>query len=221
MYSVIGVDVRGHKDVLGLWISETESAHFWLSVLDEVKGRGVEDILIACMDGLKGLKEAIEAVFPRTQTQRCIIHLVRNATKYVSSKERKSFCKDLKQIYHAASKQAAQTAFENQKANWDDKSPLAVRVWENNIEQVYQLLEFPKEIRKIIYTTNAVESYNSQLRKVSRSKAAFPNDTAVMKLFYLRTMDIVKKWTRSVHNWSQVLNQLVIIYGERMSKFLE
>jgi putative transposase len=221
VYSVIGVDLKGRKDVLGLWMSETESAHFWLSVLDELKGRGVQDIFIACMDGLKGLQEAIEAVFPRTQTQRCIIHLIRNATKYVNTKERKTFCADLKKIYDAASKQAAETAFENLRATWGKTNPLAVGVWENNIDQVYRLFDFPQEIRKIIYTTNAVESYHSQLRKVSRGKAAFPNDEAVMKLFYLRTVDIVNKWNRSMKNWSQVLNQLVILFEDRVRKYLQ
>jgi transposase-like protein len=172
------------------------------------------------MDGLKGLPEAIEAVFPRTQTQRCIIHLIRNATKYVNTKERKNFCADLKKVYHASSKQAAETAFENLRATWGKTNPLAVRVWENNIDQVYQLFKYPQEIRKIIYTTNAVESYNSQLRKVSRGKAAFPNEESIMKLFYLRTVDVVKKWGRSMQNWSQVLNQLVILYEDRVSKYL-
>ena len=220
VYSVIGIDLKGHKDVLGLWMSETESAHFWLSVLDELKGRGVQDILIACMDGLAGLPEAIEAVFPRTKTQRCIIHLIRNATKYVSHKDRKAFCADLKEIYNAASKQAAEIAFESLRTNWGEKYPLAVRVWENNLEHVFHLFEYPQEIRKIIYTTNAVESYNSQLRAVCRGKASFPNEEAVMKLFYLRTVDVVKKWNKSMHNWSQVLNQLVILFGERVGKFL-
>lgn len=220
LYTVIGINLKGQKDVLGLWVSETESAHFWLSVLDELKGRGVEDICIACMDGLKGLQEAIEAVFPQVKTQRCIIHLIRNATKYVSTKERKAFCTDLKEIYHAPSRQSAQMAFDNLKSQWGEKNPLAVRIWESNIEQVYQLFDYPQEIRKIIYTTNAIESYNSQLRAVSRSKAAFPNDEAVIKLFYLRTLDVVKNWTRSIQNWSQVLNQLVILFEDRVTRFL-
>lgn len=220
VYTVVGIDLKGRKDVLGLWLSETESAHFWLSILDELKGRGVEDIFIACIDGLSGLREAIEAVFPRTKTQRCIIHLIRNSTKYVSNKDRKGFCGDLKEIYNAASKQLAETAFEALKANWEVKCPLAVRVWESNIESVFQLFEFPQEIRKIIYTTNAIESYNSQLRAVSRGKASFPSDESVLKLFYLRTMDVVKKWNRSIQNWSQVLNQLMILFGERVNKYL-
>lgn len=220
VYTVVGIDLNGRKDVLGLWVGETESAHFWLSVLDELKGRGVEDILIACMDGLSGLREAIEAVFPKTKTQRCIIHLIRNATTHVSYKDRKGFCADLKEIYSAASKQLAETAFEALKSNWKGKYPLAVRVWESNIENVFQLFEYPQEIRKIIYTTNAIESYNSQLRSVSNGKASFPNDEAVMKLFYLRTVDVVKKWNRSIHNWAQVLNQLMIIFGDRVGKFI-
>lgn len=138
----------------------------------------------------------------------------------MSHKDRKVFCADLKEIYNAASKQAAELAFEALRTNWQEKYPLAVRVWENNAEHVFHLFEYPQEIRKIIYTTNAVESYNSQLRSVCRGKASFPNEEAVMKLFYLRTVDVVKKWNKSVHNWSQVLNQLVILFGERVGKFL-
>ncbi len=148
--------------------------------------------------------------------------MIRNSTKYVTTKDRKTICHDLKEMYNAVSLQSAQSAFEKLKETWGSSNPLAVRVWENNIEheQVYQLFEFPQEIRKVIYTTNAVESYNSQLRKVSNGKGAFPNDQAVMKLFYLRTIDIVKKWTRNMHNWSQILNQLVILYEVRITKYI-
>ena len=220
VYCVIGVSLEGHKDVLSLSIGEAESASYWMSLLDELKARGVQDICIACVDGLSGFKQAIQAVFPHALVQRCLVHLILQSTKFVSYQYRKSFCYDLKQIYQAISKSAAEQAFETFKEKWNRLVPLAVRVWENNIEEVYQLFKFPKEIRKMIYTTNAIESYNSQLRKVLKGKGAFPNETSVMKLIYLQTIEVTKKWQRQISNWSQILNQLLILYPDRLTPYL-
>ncbi|MEE1236834.1 MAG: IS256 family transposase [Turicibacter sp.] len=220
VYCVIGVSLEGRKDVLSLSIGEAESASYWMSLLDELKARGVQDICIACVDGLSGFKQAIQAVFPHALVQRCLVHLIRQSTKFVSYQDRKSFCYDLKQIYQAISQSAAEQAFETFKEKWNRLVPLAVRVWENNIEEVYQLFKFPKEIRKMIYTTNAIESYNSQLRKVLKGKGAFPNETSVMKLIYLQTIEVTKKWQRQISNWSQILNQLLILYPDRLTPYL-
>ena len=220
VYCVIGVSLEGHKDVLSLSIGEAESASYWMSLLDELKARGVQDICIACVDGLSGFKQAIQAVFPHALVQRCLVHLIRQSTKFVSYQDRKSFCYDLKQIYQAISQSAAEQAFKTFKEKWNRLVPLAVRVWENNIEEVYQLFKFPKEIRKMIYTTNAIESYNSQLRKVLKGKGAFPNETSVMKLIYLQTIEVTKKWQRQISNWSQILNQLLILYPDRLTPYL-
>lgn len=220
VYCVIGVSLEGHKDVLSLSIGEAESASYWMSLLDELKARGVQDICIACVDGLSGFKQAIQAVFPHALVQRCLVHLIRQSTKFVSYQDRKSFCYDLKQIYQAISQSAAEQAFQTFKEKWNRLVPLAVRVWENNIEEVYQLFKFPKEIRKMIDTTNAIESYNSQLRKVLKGKGAFPNETSVMKLIYLQTIEVTKKWQRQISNWSQILNQLLILYPDRLTPYL-
>ena len=220
VYCVIGVSLEGRKDVLSLSIGEAESASYWMSLLDELKARGVQDICIACVDGLSGFKQAIQAVFPHALVQRCLVHLIRQSTKFVSYQDRKSFCYDLKQIYQAISQSAAEQAFQTFKEKWNRLVPLAVRVWENNIEEVYQLFKFPKEIRKMIYTTNAIESYNSQLRKVLKGKGAFPNETSVMKLIYLQTIEVTKKWQRQLSNWSPILNQLLILYPDRLTPYL-
>ena len=220
VYCVIGVSLEGRKDVLSLSIGEAESASYWMGLLDELKARGVQDICIACVDGLSGFKQAIQAVFPHALVQRCLVHLIRQSTKFVSYQDRKSFCYDLKQIYQAISQSAAEQAFQTFKEKWNRLVPLAVRVWENNIEEVYQLFKFPKEIRKMIYTTNAIESYNSQLRKVLKGKGAFPNETSVMKLIYLQTIEVTKKWQRQISNWSQILNQLLILYPDRLTPYL-
>ena len=220
VYCIIGVSLDGRKDVLSLSIGEAESASYWMSLLDELKARGVQDICIACVDGLSGFKQAIQAVFPHALVQRCLVHLIRQSTKFVSYQDRKSFCYDLKQIYQAINRSVAEQAFETFKNKWSPLVPLAVRVWENNIEEVYQLFNFPKEIRKMIYTTNAIESYNSQLRKVLKGIGAFPNETSVMKLIYLQTMEVTKKWRRQLSNWSQILNQLLILYPDRLTPYL-
>ena len=220
VYCIIGVSLEGRKDILSLSIGEAESASYWMSLLDELKARGVQDICIACVDGLRGFKQASQAGFHHALVQRWLVHLIRQSTKFVSYQDRKSFCYDLKQIYQAINQSAAEQAFKTFKDKWNPLVPLAVRVWENNIEEVYQLFHFPKEIRKMIYTTNAIESYNSQLRKVLKNKGAFPNETSVMKLIYLQTMEFTKKWQRQISNWSQILNQLLILYPDRLTPYL-
>ena len=220
VYCIIGVSLQGRKDVLSISIGEAESASYWMSLLDELKARGVQDICIACVDGLSGFKQAIQAVFPHALVQRCLVHLIRQSTQFVSYQDRKAFCYDLKQIYQAISRVAAEQAFESFKTKWMPLVPLAVRVWENNIEEVYQLFNFPKEIRKIIYTINSIESYNDQVRKVLKGEGAFPNDTAFMKLIYLQTIDVTNKWERQLSNWSQILNRLLILYPDRLTPFL-
>ena len=220
VYCLIEVSLDGRKDVLSISRGEAESASYWMSLLDELKARGVQDICIACVDGLSGFKQAIQAIFPHTLVQRCLVHLIRQSTKSVSYQDRKSFCYDLKQIYQAINQPSAEQAFETFKSKWSPLVPLVVRVWENNIEEVYQLFNFPKEIRKIIYTTNSIESYNSQLRKVLKGKGAFPNETSVMKLIYLQTVEVTKKWQRQISNWSQILNQLLILYPDRLTPYL-
>jgi len=220
VYSVIGIDVEGRKDVLSITLGDTEGASFWMGVLDGLKSRGVKDVCIACVDGLPGFKQAIQAVFPNTVVQRCIVHLVRQSTKLLPAKKRKDFCRDLRQVYQATSLEMAKAAFEALKANWLLEAPLAYRVWENNIEEVYQLFNFPQEIRKLVYTTNAIESYHSQLRKVTKGKGAFHDEKALMKLLYLRILDVCKGWSRPYPNWSLVLNQFQIIYPDRLEAFL-
>jgi len=220
VYSIIGVDTEGRKDILAISIGENESASYWMGLLDELKGRGVKDICIACVDGLSGFKQAIQAVFPQTIVQRCIVHLIRQSTKTVPTKDRKAFCADLRQIYQAINLEMSKKAFEAFKENWASAYPMAVRTWENNIEEVYQIFGFPQEIRRLIYTTNAVESYNSQLRKVTNGKGAFPNENSLMKLLYLRTKEVTKNWYRQIPNWGLIINQFVILYPERFSPYL-
>jgi transposase-like protein len=211
VYSVLGIDIQGHKDVLGLWISENEGTHFWMMVFDELRSRGVEQMLFVCIDGLKELEQGVLSIFPRTRVQRCMVHLQRNSLKYIPTKRYKEFCQDAKAIYSAVSVQAAKQALEALRANWADY-PSAVRVWVDNLEHAERLFELPAPIRKMVYTTNAVEALHSALRKVTRGKATFPNDEAVFKALFLRTMDIAKKWTMPIPNWALVLGQIDILF---------
>lgn len=216
VYIVLGVDLEGGRDVLGHWVGDgAEGANFWLSVVSDLQARGVEDILIACIDGLTGFKEAIGAVFPRTQIQRCVIHQVRHSLQYVSWKDRKAFVSDLKAIYHAPTREAAETKLLELAERWGTSYAAAVRSWENNWEELATMFEYPADIRRLIYTTNSVEGYNRQLRKVIKTKGAFPSGEAARKLLFLANRDITRKWTAPVHNWAKVLNQLAIRFGER------
>lgn len=216
VYLAIGVTWDGTKDILGMWIAETEGAKFWLQVITELKNRGVKDIFIACVDGLKGFPEAIEAVFPDTQVQLCIVHMVRNSLRYVSWKQRKEVAADLKGIYHAPTVDQAEAnliAFANK---WDVSHPTISKSWRNNWERIIPLFGYPPEIRKAIYTTNAIESMNMSLRKVTKNRGSFPNDEAMTKLLYLAIRNISKKWTMPIHDWKSALNQFTIIFETRM-----
>jgi putative transposase len=218
VYIVLGVDLEGHRDVLGHWIGDgAEGANFWLSVVTDLQNRGVKDILIACMDGLTGFKDAVLAVFPRTEIQRCIIHQIRNSLKYISWKDRKAFVVDLKEVYRAPTREAAETNLEKLAEKWQKKYAVAVRSWQNNWEDLATFFRYPAEIRRLIYTTNTVEGYNRQLRKIIKTKGAFPNAEAARKLLFLANRDIFRKWTNSVVYWPMVLNQLAIRFEDRLS----
>lgn len=219
VYVVLGYDQDGYKDILGIWLSETESKHFWMSVFDEIKSRGVEDIFVISMDGVSGLEDGLKSIYPKTVTQRCIVHLIRNSVKYVPSKDYKAFTQSIKQVYGAVNLEAARSQFEEFCEKWD-KYPSATKIWKNHFDQVEQLFDFPSEVRKIIYTTNAIESVNSSFRKVTK-KGAFPNEDGVYKALYLRVTELYKKWNRPKQNWSLIRNQLSLDprFHDRMEKF--
>jgi putative transposase len=218
VYVVLGVDLEGHRDVLGHWVGDgSESANFWLSVITDLQSRGVKDILIACMDGLTGFKDAVLAVFPKTDIQRCIIHQIRNSLKYIPWKDRKIFVVDLKAIYQAPTREAAEGNLRKLKEKWGNQYTVAVRSWENNWDDLATFFDYPAEIRRMIYTTNTVEGYNRQLRKVTKSRGSFPTAEAVRKLLFLANRDIIKKWTMPIFSWPSILNQLVIRFEDRVS----
>jgi putative transposase len=214
-YTCMGINLEGKVDVLGLWLAETEGAHFWLSVMTELKQRGVKDILIACVDGLKGFPEAIGSAFPKTQVQLCIVHQIRNSLRYVASKYHKEFMKDLKQVYRAPSLDVAEAELEQLEDKWKARSPFAVAGWRNNWNNLSIYFGYPPEIRKMIYTTNSVEALHRQSRKVTKTKGSFPTDDALKKMLYLATLDL-KGGFRSKQGWSQILGQLKIIFEERI-----
>lgn len=219
LYNMVGIDVDGRKEVLGFWLSEDESSRHWLQILEEIRRRGVEEILVISLDGLSGLEDAIKAVYPKTTTQRCIVHLMRNATRYIPRKRWAEFAKDIKSVYKAVSLDEARMLFESFQEKWRDFQS-AVNVWTKNWASVERLFEFPAEIRKIIYTTNTIESYHNQLRKVTDRKGAFPSEMALYKLIYMRIEEIQCTWDRPVQNWAKVLNQLVIIYDDRITQHI-
>jgi len=216
IYLAIGVKMDGLKEVLGLWIAQTEGAKFWLQVVTELKNRGVTDILIACVDGLKGFPEAIESVFPQTEVQLCIVHLVRHSLSFVGWKQRKEVARDLKTIYTAATDVEAEQRLAEFGLKWDAKFPMIAKSWRANWTRVIPFFAHPPEIRKIIYTTNAIESLNMSLRKVTKARGSFPNDEAVFKLLYLALRNIAKKWTMPVNAWKDALNRFAIIYETRL-----
>lgn len=216
IYLAIGVNMSGLKEVLGMWTSETEGAKFWLSVVTELQNRGVKDIFVACVDGLKGFPEAIEAVFPRTDVQLCLVHLVRHSTKYVSYKDRKQVAADLKTIYRAATAQEAEANLETFAGKWDARYPMISKSWRANWSRIVPMFGFPEEIRRAVYTTNAIESLNMSLRKIIKNRPSFPSTDAVMKLLYLALNKISKKWTMPIRDWGAAINQFAIIYGDRM-----
>ena len=215
IYLVIGLKKDGKKEVLGMWINETESASFWMSVLTDLKARGVQDILIACTDNLNGFNRAIAEVFPKTITQLCVVHQIRNSCKYVNWKERKPFLAGLKEVYGAVNREAAWLALKAFEEKWGGKYRYAIASWQNNWDALTQYFDYPLEIRRIIYTTNIIESLNSGIRKYTSAKNLFPDDQAALKVVYLAIMNIQKKWTIALHNWGTILNQFIIIFDQR------
>lgn len=216
-YVAIGTDLEGRKDVLGLWLGANESAKYWLSVLNGLKNRGVSDILIASVDGLTGFVEAINTAFPKTEVQRCIIHQIRSSSRYVSYKDIKQFTADLKPVYKAPTEEIALAAMDEFEAKWGKKYPLGVKSWRANWNELSTMFKYPLEIRKLIYTTNAIENFNRQLRKVTKTKSAFVSDDALMKILYLTTMQIVDKWTMPIRDWGMILDNLMIYFGDRVN----
>jgi len=215
IYLVIGLTQEGLKQVLGMWVAPTESASFWMSVLTDLKARGVEDILIASTDNLTGFTDAIKSVFPQTVTQLCVVHQVRNSLRYVVWKEKKEFTVDMKEIYHAATIEAAEQALANFEKKWGHKYAYAIRSWKNNWENLTQFFDYPLEIRKIVYTTNTIESLNRGIRKYTKTKSIFPHDQAAIKVVYLAISNIEKKWTMPIQNWGMILQQFLIKFEER------
>jgi len=216
VYIAIGINLDGIKDVLGLWIGENESSKYWLSVINELKNRGIEDILIASVDGLSGFSEAISAVFPKTEIQKCVIHQIRNSTRYVSYKYLKPLMTDLKKVYTAPTEEVAVSELDNFDAIWGDKYPKIALSWRKNWAELSTYFKYPEAVRKIIYTTNTIEGFNRQLRKVTKNKGVFPTDDSLFKMLYLATEDITKKWTGKRREWGQIYSQLSIYFEERM-----
>jgi transposase-like protein len=219
VYVALGVNFEGKKEVLGLWIAENEGAKFWMGVLNELQSRGVEDILIACMDGLTGFPDAVRAVFPATRVQRCIVHMIRNSTKYVSYKDLKKVCADLKTVYTAANEGAARDALEQFGKTWDEKYPMIYRSWDEHWNDLCEYFKYSPEIRRAIYTTNAIESLNYQLRKVTKNRSTFSTDDAIFKILYLAIRNASEKWTMPIKNWGLALNQFAIEFGKERVPF--
>jgi len=220
-YMAVGIDLDGKKDVLGIWIGENESAKFWLSVLNEIRNRGVQDILIICVDNLTGFSEAISACYPEAEIQKCVVHQIRNSIRYVSYKDVKKITSALKPIYKASSEEAAQEELSQFEKEWGDKYPLIIRSWRQNWAEIATFFKYPPEIRKIIYTTNIIESYHRQLRKVTKGKSLFPSDEALLKMLYLATQDVLRKWTGRIPNWGQILLQLSIFFPDKVKPYLK
>jgi transposase-like protein len=220
VYVALGVNFEGKKEVLGLWIAQNEGAKFWMGVLTELKNRGVQDILIACMDGLTGFPEAVRAVYPDTRVQLCIVHMVRNSTKFVSYKDLKKVCADLKAVYSANNEEAGRNALEDFGKVWNDKYPMIFKAWEHHWNDLSEFFKYPPEIRRAIYTTNAIESLNYQLRKVTKNRLSFPTDDAIFKILYLAIRNASEKWTMPIREWGQALNQFAIEFGKERVPFL-
>lgn len=219
IYLALGVTMEGHKDLLGMWLSENEGAKFWLNVLTELQNRGVKDILIACVDGLKGFPEAINAAFPQTRIQLCIVHMVRNSVKYVVWKDYKAVTADLKQIYRSATEEEALLALEAFGERWNEKYPQIAKSWTNHWHNLNTLFTFPEDIRKAIYTTNAIESLNSVIRKAIKKRKLFPSDDSARKVVYLAIIDASKKWTMPIRNWRAAMNRFMIEFEDRLKDY--
>jgi len=217
IYNILGVNIAGVKEILGVYVSESEGANFWLQVLSDLQNRGLQDILIASIDNLKGFGEAIQSVYPKAEVQSCIVHQIRNSLKYVASKNQKEFLTDLKMVYRADTKDVAELELENLAEKWEKKYPIVLKSWRNNWDKLSTYFQYTASIRKLIYTTNAVEGYHRQIRKVTKTKGAFPSDMALLKLVYLATKNIEKKWAAPLHNWGQTVQQLAIKFGDRVT----
>ena len=221
VYTLLALNMKGKKEILGLHLSENEGANYWLSVLTDLNNRGVKDILIACVDGLTGFPEAIASIFPHTETQLCVIHQIRNSMKYVASKNQKAFMADLKPVYRAVSKEAAEMALDELEAKWGDAYPLVINSWRRKWHNLSHYFKYPEHIRKVIYTTNAVEAVHRQFRKLTKTKGAFPNENSLLKLLYAGILNASDKWTMPIHNWSLCLSQLAIYFEGRLDSVLE
>jgi transposase-like protein len=221
VYTVLGMDKEGKKDVLGLYIGESEGANFWLGVLTKLQNRGVKDILIASVDGLNGFPEAIKSIFPKTEVQLCIVHQIRNSLKYVSSQDQKEFMRDLKLVYQATSKEIAEDELLKLDEKWGKKYPIVLNSWNNKWENLSHYFKYPYPIRKIMYTTNIIESVHRQFRKLTKTKGAFPSKDSLLKLLYMGIQNAKEKWTQPVHNWSQTISQLAIFFEGRLDEYLE
>lgn len=216
VYNILGINLEGKKELIGMYISENEGAKFWLGVLTDMQNRGLKDVLIACIDNLNGFSEAIESIFPQTEVQSCVVHQIRNSLKYVASKDQKEFMSDLKPVYQAENKDTAEVNLDKLVEKWNKKYPIVTQSWQNNWHKLSVYFKYPMPIRKLIYTTNTIEGYHRQVRKVTKTKGAFPNDMALLKLIYLAQVNIAKKWTQPLHNWSITISQLSIWFKERI-----
>jgi len=221
VYTLLALNMQGKKEILGLHLSENEGANYWLSVLTDLNSRGVKDILIACVDGLTGFPEAIAAIFPETETQLCIIHQIRNSLKYVASKNQKAFMADLKPVYRAPTKDAAELALDELEEKWGDSYPLVINSWRRKWHNLSHYFKYPEHIRKVIYTTNAVEAVHRQFRKLTKTKGAFPNENSLLKLLYAGILNATEKWTMPIHNWSLCISQLAIYFEGRLDSVIE
>jgi putative transposase len=221
LYNILGIDADGRKDVLGSYVSSSEGANFWLAVLTDLKNRGVEDILIISIDGLKGFPEAIATIFPKAEIQSCVVHQIRNSLKYVSYKEKKEFAGDLQAVYQATGKEAAELALDALEEKWQKRYPAVIKSWRTNWEKLSTYFKYPPEIRRMIYTTNTIEGFHRQIRKVTKTKGAFTSDMSLMKIVYLATINITKKWSTTIWNWNQILAQLTIIFDDRIKLSLK
>ncbi len=216
VYNILGITTEGKKELLGMYVSQNEGANFWLSVLTDLQNRGIKDMLIACIDNLKGFAEAINSIYPATEVQSCIVHQLRNSIKYVASKDQKEFIKDIKTVYQASTKSFAEDNLKTVTEKWSKKYPIVTDSWNNNWEKLSTYFKYSESIRRLIYTTNTIEGFHRQVRKVTKTKGSFTNDMALLKLIYLATINISKKWTQPLQNWSLTISQLSIIFGERL-----
>lgn len=221
IYTVLGLDLDGKKEIFGLYLSESEGAKFWLSVITDLRNRGVEDILIAAVDGLKGFPEAINSIFPKTEVQLCIIHQIRNSMKYVASKNQKAFMADLKPVYRAVNKEAAELALDELEKRWGAQYPIVISSWRSKWENLSVYFKYPQEIRRVIYTTNAIEAVHRQFRKLTKTKGAFPNENSLLKLLYVGIQNASAKWTMPIQNWNLTLSQLAIYFEGRLDGVLK